>query len=63
MTEAVREWRQLMKAELRLRERIHHQHRLMIGDLETSGERTEMRATLAEADHLLAQLKQLVGEV
>ncbi|MBZ4620508.1 hypothetical protein [Mycobacterium avium] len=61
--DGLREWRQLMTAETRLRERIHHQHRLIIAQLETPEERSVMRAKLAEADELLSRLKQLVGEV
>jgi hypothetical protein len=59
---ALNEWRRLMTSEIRLRERIHHQHRLIIEQLETSEERAEMRDTLAKADHLLARLKDLLGE-
>lgn len=60
--EALREWRRLMKSEIRLRQRIHHQCRLIIADLETPAERAEMRAKVDQADALLSQLKQLVGE-
>lgn len=63
MTEAVREWRRLILMEISLRRRIHHQHRLMIDQLETQAERAEMRDNLAKANELLSQLKQLVGEV
>lgn len=52
-----------MQAEIRLRERIHHQHRLIIAALETPYERAEIPTKLAEANHLLSQLKTLVGEV
>ncbi|OKH76998.1 hypothetical protein EB75_01975 [Mycobacterium sp. ST-F2] len=63
LDEALNEWRRLMLAEIRLRERIHHQHRLIIAELETPHERAEMTAKLAEANRLLSQLKTLVGEV
>jgi hypothetical protein len=59
----VGEWRRLVKAEIRLRERIHHQHRLIINQLETPAERAEMRDKLDKANHLLAELKNLLGEV
>lgn len=61
-SEALQEWRRLMKSEVRLRQRIHHQHRLIIADLETPAERAEMLAKADLADKLLSQLKQLVGE-
>jgi len=63
MDDALREWRRLMKSETRLRERIHHQHRLIINQLETPAERAEMRDRLDTANHLLAELKNLLGEV
>lgn len=63
MHDALREWRRLVKQEIALRERIHHQHRLIIAELETPAERAEMHATLAKANELLSQLKRLVGEV
>ncbi|WP_285033878.1 hypothetical protein [Mycolicibacterium sp. lyk4-40-TYG-92] len=63
LDEALKQWRRLTKAEIRLRERIHHQHSLIIAQLETQEERVEMRDRLAKADALLAQLKTLVGEV
>jgi hypothetical protein len=62
MTEAFNEWRRLMSMEISLRRRIHHQHRLIIEQLETPEERAEMRDTLAKANRLLAQLKTLLGE-
>jgi hypothetical protein len=63
MADALREWRRLMMQEIALRQRIHHQHRLMSAELETSEERAEMGDKLAKANELLNQLKQLVGEL
>jgi hypothetical protein len=60
---AVHEWVRLMKQEIALRQRIHHQHRLVIARLETPEERAAMRDTLAKANHLLSELKELIGEV
>lgn len=62
MTDALGEWRRLMKAEIRLRERIQHQHRLIVEQLETPGECAEMRERLARADELVSALKGLLGE-
>jgi hypothetical protein len=62
MAGALREWRRLMSMEVSLRRRIHHQHRLIIAELEIPEERAEMRDKLAKANELLSQLKQLVGE-
>lgn len=61
--EALNQWRLLMRAQIRLRQRIHHQHELIIGQLETAAERAEMRANLARADALLSELQTLAGEV
>jgi hypothetical protein len=59
---ALIEWRRLIVAEARLRKRIHHQHRLIIEELETPEERADMRVVLDTANRLLAELTNLLGE-
>mgnify|MGYP001553321169 CR=1 FL=1 len=59
---ACREWARLMKSEVSLRRRIHAAQRQIICELETAEERADMRDRLAEADRLLTELKNLLGE-
>lgn len=63
MKPPLEEWRRLIKHQIRLRARIHHAHKRIIDQLETDLERAEMTRKLDQANALLHQLKQLVGEV
>lgn len=62
MDAALQEWRRLIKAEIRLRQKIHHQHSVIAAALETPTERAEMGDKLARANALLSQMKALLGE-
>jgi hypothetical protein len=62
MSASTDEWLRLMKQLIGLRRRLHHQHRLIIEELETPEERAEMRATLDWADQMLDEISERLGE-
>jgi len=63
MSHATDEWLRLMGVQVNLRRRIHAQHRLIIGELETPEERAEMRERLAKADQLLTEVQERLTEI